>query len=90
MIISSSWNDKAPSSSSLYAAQDEIEINCDSISPVRDGLKSHKSHVLKKRVSNTCTGEMVSRPSLKLHEADRLTCDECNYKFKLQSSLRRH
>ena len=99
MIISSScsWNDNAPSSSSLYAAHEEIEIDCDiycdvcdSISPVRDGLKSHKSHVLKKRVSNTCTGEMVSRPSLKLHEADRLTCDECNYKFELQSSLRRH
>ena len=99
MIISSScsWNDNAPSSSSLYAAHEEIEIDCDiycdvcdSISPVRDGLKSHKSHVLRKRVSNTCTGEMVSRPSLKLHEADRLTCDECNYKFELQSSLRRH
>ena len=51
MIISSScsWNDKAPSSSSLYAAHGEIEIDCDiycdvcdSISPVRDGLGSHK------------------------------------------------
>ena len=31
-----------------------------------------------------------SRPALKLHENDRLTCDECNYKFELQSSLRRH
>ena len=31
MIISSScsWNDNAPSSSSLYAAHEEIEIDCD-------------------------------------------------------------
>ena len=27
-------------------------------------------HVLKKRVSDTCTRKMVSRPALKLHEAD--------------------
>ena len=33
---------------------------------------------------------MLRRSALNLHEADRLTCDECNYKFELQSSLRRH
>ena len=51
MIISSScsWNDNAPSSSSLCAAHDKIEIDCDiycnvcdSISLVKDGLGSHK------------------------------------------------
>ena len=50
-IISSSgsWNDNASSSSSLCAAHDKIEIDCDiycnvcdSISPVRDRLGSHK------------------------------------------------
>ena len=112
-IISSScsWNDNAPSSSSLCAAHDKIEIDCDiycdvcdSISQVRDGLGSHMRAMHVKKHNPFCRKEgflgcseeksqrhlYKSRPALKLHENDRLTCDECNYKFKLQSSLRRH
>ena len=111
IISSYSWNDNAPSSSSLCAAHDKIEIDCDiycnvcdSISPVRDGLGSHKRamhlkkhnledyagrsnfwyHVLKKRVSDTCTRRMVSRPALK-H-----SCDQCEPWFPFPGIFMNH
>ena len=69
-IISSSGscNDNASSSSSLCAAHDKIEIDCDiycnvcdSISTVRDGLGSHKRAMhVKKRNSENLAGRSDS------------------------------
>ena len=64
---------------------------------VRDGLGSHMRAMHVKKHNPFCRKEgflgcseeksqrhlYKSRPALKLHENDRLTCDECNYKFEL-------
>ena len=77
---------------------------CDSISQVRVGLGSHMKTMHVKKHNPFCRKEgflgcseeksqrhlYKSRPALKLHENDRLTCDECNYKFELQSTLGSH
>ena len=65
-IISSSgsWKDNASSSSSLCAAHDKIEIDCDiycdvcdSISQVRDGLGSHMRAMHVKKHNQFCRKE---------------------------------
>ena len=69
-IISSSgsWKDNASSSSSLCAAHDKIEIDCDiycdvcdSISQVRDGLGSHMRAMHVKKHNQFCKRHLYKK-----------------------------